>query len=275
MQASFDNQPLRYYKGHPLYLTAYLTAALAAAVAVFFLFDSAGFPLTAFFVFSPQTFLHGFIWQPLTYVLFNPLNFFTPFLLLCFWSWGAEIEMFFGRRRYLAVLGSLIATPVVFRLAIYGLQSRSVGYVGGIYYLVCGLLVAYATLYPNLEYFGGWIPLKWFAFVSIACGSLISFPDRDWIGLLELWLDCFVGFACVQFARGNFTMPNLHMPALRPKPKFRVLHKPVSGSSRIDLDEPDSEMDRLLDKIAKSGMASLTDSERTELEKARQALLKK
>jgi hypothetical protein len=40
-------------------------------------------------------------------------------------------------------------------------------------------------------------------------------------------------------------------------------------------DEPPSELDVLLDKIAKSGMGSLTPKERTQLEKAREALMRK
>jgi hypothetical protein len=40
-------------------------------------------------------------------------------------------------------------------------------------------------------------------------------------------------------------------------------------------DEPDSDVDALLDKIAKSGLASLSREDRAKLEKAREALLKK
>jgi hypothetical protein len=73
-------------------------------------------------------------------------------------------------------------------------------------------------------------------------------------------------------------MPSLRMP--RRRPKLRVLPKPSSpprAIPRVELAETaaDTEVDALLDKIAKTGLASLTASERARLEKAREELLKK
>jgi hypothetical protein len=145
--------------------------------------------------------------------------------------------------------------------------------------MTVGLLVAFAALYPDMDYIGGWIPLKWFAFVCIACGSIQFFPHHDWLGLIELWLNCFVGYAAIQYARGNFHLPRIPMPSFRPKPKFRVVPRPAPEAEIAPiLAEEDAEVDSinpLLDKIAKSGIDSLTSAEREKLEKARQNLLKK
>jgi hypothetical protein len=49
----------------------------------------------------------------------------------------------------------------------------------------------------------------------------------------------------------------------------------VEKVSEEEEDEPTSEVDALLDKIAKSGIGSLTAKERKRLEKAREDLMKR
>ncbi len=278
MSPTFDNQPLRYFKGHPVYLTTYLTLGLAAGTVVVVLLMAAHKSLD-FLAFQPWVFAQGSFWQPLTYVFVNPISFFTPLGLYCFCRWGIEVETFLGRKRFLAVCGALLATPVIYGLVIYTLSHLSAltwlaynpFFIGGDFYLIAGLLIAFASLYPNMEYGFGWVPLKYFAFAMVACGSLMYFPDNNWVGLFGLWLNCFVGYASIQYVRGNFELPEFKLPSLKPKPKFRVLPKPAPDEP----DEDQSDVDALLDKIARSGMQSLTKSERARLESARQNLLKK
>ena len=59
------------------------------------------------------------------------------------------------------------------------------------------------------------------------------------------------------------------------RPKFRVLPAPTARSRRVEEPDEVESIDPLLDKIARSGMNSLTAKERARLEKAREALLKK
>jgi hypothetical protein len=61
----------------------------------------------------------------------------------------------------------------------------------------------------------------------------------------------------------------------RRQPKFRVLPTPLARSRRVEEPDEVESIDPLLDKIARSGMNSLTAKERARLEKAREALLKK
>jgi hypothetical protein len=58
------------------------------------------------------------------------------------------------------------------------------------------------------------------------------------------------------------------------RPKLRVLPSPARSRGRDDEDAVDS-IDPLLDKIAKTGIDSLTPKERARLEKAREALMKR
>ena len=146
--------------------------------------------------------------------------------------------------------------------------------------LLPGLLVAFATLYPQTEAWG-WVPFKWVAFVCIACGSLMLLASRDWLQLAELWASCAVAFLFIRHAveqeYDDYTAPLARVRQwLRRKPKLRVLPTPVAPRRAVvETGDAASEMDALLDKIAKSGLASLTARERTRLERAREALLKK
>ena len=60
----------------------------------------------------------------------------------------------------------------------------------------------------------------------------------------------------------------------RPKPKFHVVPKMRSGRS-VDSDEVDASIDPILDKISKFGIGSLTASERRQLNRERERLLKR
>src|SRR5205823_5774844 len=59
---------------------------------------------------------------------------------------------------------------------------------------------------------------------------------------------------------------------LQPKPKFKVL--PKSVPTRREEDDISEAVDPILDKIARSGIGSLTPSERRTLDRARNRLLK-
>jgi hypothetical protein len=177
-----------------------------------------------------------------------------------------------------------LTAPAIAALAWWGFHVPSVGphaLFGG-YMLFAALLVAFATLYPNTEVWG-WVPFKWIAFACIFCGSLMILADRDWLRLLELWGSCAVAFGFIRHAvekeYDDYESPLARVRQwFRRKPRLRVLPTPPPAAPRRRaVVEPDaaSEMDALLDKIARSGMASLTPRERTRLEQAREALLKK
>jgi hypothetical protein len=149
------------------------------------------------------------------------------------------------------------------------------------YMLMSGLLVTFATLYPNTEAWG-WIPFKWLAFACIACGSLMLLAGRDWLGISQLWASCAVAFAFTRHAQeleyDDYESPFGRLQTWFRRRKFRVVRSDeMSASRRGEVTGAGSadEMDRLLDKIAKSGISSLSSAERARLEKARQALLKR
>ena len=164
--SNVDNQPLRYWKGNPVYLTLYATLALAVGIVAVLLLDSANLP-RAVLMFFPEAVVHGWLWQPFTYVFVNDVSFFTPLALFCYYSWGVEVEKYLGRRFFVGLCAALVLAPPVLELLLYPVLGVG-GALAGDYALVVGLLIAFATLYPEMDYLGGWVPLKWFAFACVA-----------------------------------------------------------------------------------------------------------
>jgi hypothetical protein len=101
--------------------------------------------------------------------------------------------------------------------------------------------------------------------------------DRDYVGLTALLVTVGFAYAFVRFEQGRFHLPTLRLPSFSRRPKLRVLPNPIPGAERVDEEEDESmsEVDVLLDKIAKSGIDSLTAKERKRLEKAREELMKR
>jgi hypothetical protein len=117
--------------------------------------------------------------------------------------------------------------------------------------------------------------------MALACAFLAA--NKDLIGLLILLGSCGIAHLYIMRLKsagdvsfgaffGRFSVgrrPKKPRLVVLPPPKRREIPKVEMA------EEPVSEVDELLDKIAKSGMASLTPAERARLEKAREELLKK
>lgn len=270
-----DTMPLTWMGRVPVYATTMLVVLLVVGMVATVFLTSAKADIAAF-EFHPYDFWkRGFVWQLFTFQLINLPSFFYLFGL-CFIYWcGVGIETYLGRRVFLRLLLLLCLVPAIVASAAWLAGGRIA--VSGNLELTVGLFIAYATLYPNAELWN-WIPMKWVAFACIALQSLMFFPNHDWNGLaVFLWSLAAVHFY-TRYEQGHWAMPRLRWP--RRKPAFRVVPRtdePRRSMPRQETleDEFDSDVDDLLEKIARSGLASLTSKERTQLEKAREALLKK
>ena len=274
---SGNHPPFGHWNNIPIYLTTILTAVFAAGLATTVVLMSMNSPALMWLVFGMPLVPAWSIWRLVSYVFVGQVNLFTPFAILCFYWWSVGIETHLGR----VVLAKLLLLLVLVAPAIcavwwaLGVPSA----LGGSYAFIGGLLVAFATLYPNTEVWG-WIPFKWFAFACIVCGSLMLLPAHQWIDLSQLWAACAVGFGYMRYAKDlehdDYESPLARFAKrFRRQPKFRVLPSPSARSRGVEEPDEVESIDPLLDKIARSGMNSLTAKERARLEKAREALLKK
>lgn len=277
---SGQNQPLGHWHNLPIYLTTILTAVLVAGLVISAVLMSMQSPLLDWFIFTMPLAPAWSVWRLFTYPIIGDISFFTPFSILFFYWLSVGLETHLGRPKlaWLLVLITLV-TPAVAALWWWAFGRSSVSVDN--YMLLSGLLVAFATLYPNTEAWG-WIPFKWVAFACIACGSLMLLASRHWLGISQLWASCAAGFAFIQQAKeleyDDYQSPLARLRFWFRRRKFKVVKAATAAPARrtpVVESASTEEMDALLDKIARTGMASLSARERARLEKAREALLRK
>jgi len=183
---------------------------------------------------------------------------------------GREVEKFIGQRAYIVLYAVLLFTPSLL-LTLWGFSQRT-GLAGSLA-LHFGIFVAFATIYPSAELLLR-ITAKWAAVILGAIYTLQLLAYHSWTDLAVVWTSIAAGFV---FVRLRGVGPELiwwenFKARLQPKPKFKVVPKPVA--TRREEDDISESVDPILDKIARSGIGSLTPSERRTLDRARNRLLK-
>jgi membrane associated rhomboid family serine protease len=270
-----DYQPVTWVGRYPVHVTTLLVALhCAAAIAAAFLGAFGGGGILSLLIFDSAAALSGAVWQLATYAFVHPpsgLLWFAIEMYMLF-MFGREVERFIGRRAFITLYVLLLLAPTLL-LTVWGLSQRTA--IGGSSALHFGVFVAFATIYPSLEMFLR-IMVKWIALALGAILTLQLFAAHAWPELAVLWLSIGIGFFFIRF-RG--IGPELEWwtsvkEKLQPKPKFQVV--PRSTPSRVvEPEDVYESIDPLLEKISKSGINSLTPSERRALDRARRQLLNK
>ena len=135
-------------------LCAYF-ALLVAGLA----FAPAASQLVGWLVFHPVAFLHGALWQPLTYSFIHPSLWGTLFELLSLWFLAGFLENFHSSQWMtglyaISVLGTALAGLVLYLISgtlapsLMGTPAALYGCFGGIF----GLLVAIGVLYGDTQF---------------------------------------------------------------------------------------------------------------------------
>jgi hypothetical protein len=260
-----DYRPVTWFRRTPIYITTIVAALYVVgmfATTIAGLLGASAMPCA----FSAHAFFHGALWQPLTCTFIQDPSFFFLFSVLFFYWAGVEVEKYLGQRQYLKFLALLLLLPplVMCAWSVAGVD----GFYRGNYELSIGMFIAFATLYPNVEWFG-WVTLKWLAFAGIVLASMQYLPRHDWGYLSVLWAMCGAAFGYVRFLQrgGSLAFPARVVKIVQRKSRLRA--NPKAGENLY------SAIDPLLDKISREGLKSLTPAERERLERARAELLKK
>ncbi len=279
---SRETEPFGKWKGIPVYLTTIMVAVMVlglVACAVLQTTDSFGLLRRMIFVVPRADW--GNVVALVLYPLVDQFHFFTPFAIFCMYGWSIGIETHLGRR----VLSTLLVLLVVVPAAVLVLLSHGLGFPGalmGNIYVTCGMVVAFATLYPNAEWLGG-IPFKFVAMACVFCGSFMALAEKQVVTLLALWGNCLVGFFYIRYALeqeydDHVPLGSRFRQWFRRKPKFRVVPRD-KGAEFEPEDAPSesegavsAEVDAILDKVARSGLHSLTAAEHKKLQQAREEL---
>lgn len=264
---SDGHQPLIWVKRVPIYLATLVTALLglgcvgtASMVAARLAPD----PLAL----SWGGLASGRVWQPLTHLLLDMPDFFTPFGLFFYYASAVAIEKLLGRKTFLWLftwMALIVPLALVLVWRVLGVAAAFAGW----YEFMVGTFVAFATLYPNTEAFG-FVPLKYLAFAGLALVLMGLLPSHDWVRVSAVLAQSATGFVFVRFAKGTWSLP-YSLPVIRIRrghPRLRVVRtEPDTGSAATP------SLDALLDKISAQGIDSLTAKERAALDKARATLL--
>ena len=273
--SSEEQQPVTWLRGYPLYAAHFIVllfvVAMLATTLMLAIPAARGIP--GWLTFNSVQVLQGEVWRVVTYGLVNPpsLWFVIDMFMLVFF--GRELEKYFGRRTFLILYGSLyFLTPLLFTLIGLIRPMALMGESGAF-----ALFVAFATLYPNVTMLFN-ILAKWVAIVLVGIYTLMRLAANDWAGLLSLWSTVAFAYGFVRFHQGAITLPKMRFPSR--KPNLRVLPDPVNrkpgpAGTATRENATMAEVDALLDKIATSGISSLTAKERAKLEAAREGLMKR
>lgn len=273
---SEENQPVTWWRGYPIYAAHLIVIGFVASMLVTTLalaFRLGG--VLEWLTFNSAAVLRGEVWRLLSYGLVNdPSIPFAVDMLMIVW-FGREVERFFGRRVFLQLYaGIYLIKPLLFT-ALAGIRPTSFsGEVGAF-----ALFIAFATLFPNAPMLFN-ILAKWAALVLVAILALSAIAAHQWVQLLELVATCGFAYVFVRLKQGVLALPKVRF--VRRETKLRVLPdvKPVKSPApaavpTVSRGDAMAEVDALLDKIAKSGIHSLTKEERAKLDAAREGLLKR
>lgn len=273
-----ENQPVTWVRGYPIYAAHLIVAVLASAMIVttIFLNRQAAFWLREL-PFNSTAVLSGDVWRVFSYGLVQAPDIWRVIDYVMLVWFGREVERNIGRKSFFWVYGWAYLLPtIVLSLLGFIYPSSLSGGTGAL-----AMFIAFATLYPGAPLMFNLLA-KWAAFILLGIYTLMHLAYHHYAGLIAMWTSCGAAFVFIRHYQGLLVLPQFSL--WKRKPRLRVLpdaepRRPVrsekSASTAVAKTDAMAEVDALLDKIAKSGIGSLTAKERAKLEAAREGLLKR
>jgi membrane associated rhomboid family serine protease len=198
------------------------------------------------------------LWQPVTYMFLHGGIFHILFNLLILWMMGGEVERFWGKReflRYYFICG-LGAAALAF---VFAWDRLVIGASGAIF----GVMVAFARLFPDriiYLWFVVPVPAKYLVLILFAL-ELLVVGSRDGVAHFAHVGGAITGFLYLRYGwRDRLTLEGVTH-------RWRRRRLTLHAGGRATGDEA-AEIDRILDKISRSGLASLTPEESRILQRA-------
>jgi membrane associated rhomboid family serine protease len=273
---SDDYRPVTWMGRFPVDVTTILVVThVATMVAGCLLIAFGGGGFLNWLAFDSQAVIHGYAFHQLISYAFvhqpSSLLFFAIEMYVLF-VFGREVERFLGRNAFIGLYSILVLGPSAI-LTAWGLKQNLS--LAGSTHLHFAIFIAFATLYPRAELIFR-ILAKWAAIVLIAISTLQYLAYHEWPNLVVGWFSIIAAFAFIE-SRGagpELAWLTNWKTQFRPKPKLYVVQKSSERRS-VEPDDVVAAIDPILDKISKSGMGSLTETEKKILVRARNRLLKK
>ena len=275
---SDDYRPVAWMGRYPVDVTTMLVGVhIVCAILTALVFAIGHSGMVNYLMFDSAEIWSGAqVWRLITYAFIHPpmgsaLLWFAIEMYMLF-VFGREVERFIGQRAYVALYLILLLLPAVVLTECRLWTRTAMATSGAIHFAI---FVAFATIYPNVELFLR-IMAKWAALILAAIGTLSAMAAHDWQTLVVLWTSVGAAFLFIELrgAGPELVWWSDLKARFGPKPKFHVV--PKARPRRVaESDDVYASIDSILDKISKFGIGSLTASERRQLDRERERLLKK
>lgn len=279
-----QSEPLTWIGQMPVYLSTALAIVHAVCLVLSALALAMGFGgFVSHLPFSVLGAVVGHqVWQFITYAF--TYNDSGAYLLVAIQIYmlavfGGEVERFIGRRQFAFLYVALIlAVPLFLTVVSFFFTTPSYVVSGAGSGASFAVFIAFALIYPRAQVFFG-IEARWIALGLVVIYSLMFLASQSWIGVGMFWVEC--GVALFWMAKEG--VQGMSLPSFSSFKSFAATRHSkrhlnvVRREIEPEKEDPDlhESIDPILDKIAKSGIGSLTRSEREKLERARVALLEK
>ncbi len=263
-----SHNPITWIGRLPVYATTLIVGVYVAAMIVLTLVLAAGGEafVSSLTTFSSGAVLEHFeVWRCLSYALPSHPDPWFIVSLVVLYIFGRDLEQYLGRGRFLRLyLGFLLLGPA---LLMIGTLITGQPYALGQSWANLAVFLAFAALYPGAQLIFQ-IPAKVFAWILLGVAALPLLAGRNWPDLLVLGSTSLLAWYGVREPVMQIDLKRIF--PIRRRPNLRLLvAEPINES------DPAEAIDRILEKISRRGLASLSMSERKQLEHAREALLAK
>ena len=202
-----------------------------------------------------QVIHHYWLWQPFTYLFLHGGVFHWLFNMLVLWMFGGELERRWGTAAFLKYffITGLGAAACVLALSPHS-NAPTIGASGSVF----GLIVAFAMLFPHaVMYLYFVIPMKvWQAAILFAFIELFAGLEGGGMGISRFAHlgGMLTGYLYLKFSGGLMIQIKSWFRSAKPVRRSVELHEVT--------DELVSRVDKILDKVLKEGVESLTPEEK-------------
>ena len=234
-------------------------------------------PFTEFMQLDAQAVLNGQVWRLLTHAFMHASVMHILFNMLFLWWFGTDVEDLYGPVEFLTFY---LTAAIVAGLAFVAAWKAGLGnspFAVGASGAIMAVVVVCACHYPTrVIWVFGLVPMPIWLFVLFAVGKdWMTFATRapTTTGVSAHLGGAIFGYAYYKLhwrLSGLFSGWKTAVRRSRPRARLRVYReeeeaRPVASSvpSAGDVDEQlEAKLDAILEKVARSGQASLTENER-------------
>jgi membrane associated rhomboid family serine protease len=280
-----EEEPLFHLGEFPVRLITLLVALHSAAmVAATLLLASGHGALLDFLAYNSASVARGQVWRLVSYAFVAGPSIWFLLEMLMLYYFGREVERGLGWKRFAILYAGLILLAPLLLQAVS--VSGRLQVFAGAQEVNFAIFAAFTAMHPGAQFFFG-VAARWVFAGLLAISALQDLADHQPSRVLVLVASSLL--AVVLMKRAGFNEPLFGLSQwwripdfLKPRPRFSVVEGGKSPSAakqngqkpRPALD-PEEEMDRLLEKISRKGIGSLSAEERNSLEQARRAILQR